>query len=237
MAPGLGYGADGQLLDNWDPDHDYGTEYARVYFRINCPLYMRGKISLSFDSEADHLTFDRDVEEVFTKLGWTVDHLPNNGVCMEVSKEGQSLYLHPQSFSGVVKKNEIKHIAEELRFNKTFKLEWVDVYDTVYDITDDEYKRMLLRKKEAARDMILNLAKTKRRNEFVSLYHVAEKVGNKVNVLRIGAKAGYLDKMTRDFVLGLVKELIEEGLIIPDGTNAIRSANKTELRKLKKTVA
>ena len=136
--PGLGYGADGMLTDNWDPDKDYGNEYVKVYFRINCPLYMRGKFSLSFDSTEDHLIFDRDVEEVFTKLGWKIDKLPNGGCCMEISKGLQSLYLHPQGFSGNLIKNEVKRTAEALRFNKTFNLEWVDLYETKYDISDEE---------------------------------------------------------------------------------------------------
>lgn len=36
---GYKYGADGKQLSNWNPDKDYGEEYAKVYFRIDTPIY------------------------------------------------------------------------------------------------------------------------------------------------------------------------------------------------------
>lgn len=236
--PGLGYGADGKLLDNWDPDKDYGNEYAKVYFRINCPLYMRGKYSCSFDCKEDHLIFDRDVEEVFTKLGWKVDKFPDGGCCMEISKGKQSLYLHPQSFSGCVQKNEVGKIAETLRSqNSSFKLEWVDVYENIYDVTDEEYKAMLLQKKEKAQELILEKAKTTRRSFFVNREDVEDRVSLKIRVNRVREKgAPVVDLITPEFVKGLVDGLIAEGLIIPCGDKLIRSANKTELKKIRKEV-
>ena len=236
--PGLGYGADGMLTDNWDPDKDYGNEYVKVYFRINCPLYMRGKFSLSFDSTEDHLIFDRDVEEVFTKLGWKIDKLPNGGCCMEISKGLQSLYLHPQGFSGNLIKNEVKRTAEALRFNKTFNLEWVDLYETKYDISDEECWERLLQKKDKIRELILTAARTSQRKFFVHEEDVIEKVSLVVREKRIYEKEHFVvDHITPRFVQGILEELIAEGLIIHVGDDLIRSANKTELKKVRKEKA
>ena len=238
--PGLGYGADGKLLDNWDPDRNYFTEYANVFFRINCPLYMRGASACSFDSEADHLSFCREVEKVFVNLGWKVEVLPNGGRCMEVSKGKQRLYLHPQTFSGCVWKNEVRKIAEALFSNETFSLEWVDIYETVYDLTDYEYEQNLLRKKEEARRLILAVAQTPQRKFFKDRKEVERAVSIKIRLFRVGDRNlshSLVDEITLAFSRKLVDELIGEGLIIQEGPGYIRSANKTEMRRVKKPVA
>ena len=234
--PGLGYGADGKLLDNWDPDKDYGMEYAHVYFRINCPLYMRGKYVCSFDCETDHLAFDRDIEKVFTNLGWKVEKLPNGGACMEIGKGKQGLYLHPQHFSGVVLKNEIKEIAEACRTNETFSLEWVDLYETAYDVSDEEFSAMLLQRKEEIRQTILEGAKTTRKYKFVHKYDLLLKAVNRIKMPRVVTRAMtapcFLDRVMRDFVEKTMDELIKEGLLIRNpAPDLVRTANKTELRQ------
>ena len=52
-------------------------------------------------------------------------------------------------------KNDIKEIAEALEKRESFYLRYVDLYETVYDITDQEYEEILTRKDEEIMTAIL----------------------------------------------------------------------------------
>lgn len=43
---GYKYGTDGKQLANWNADKDYGEEYAKVYFRIDTPIYQYHSITI-----------------------------------------------------------------------------------------------------------------------------------------------------------------------------------------------
>ena len=229
----------------WNPDGDYSDqEYAKVYFRINTPSYRSGNptggFTFVYDASGKLVSPDREawyqeINDLFRSLGWE-----EAGCYFVLGK--QHLYLHPDNVSGTVCKKDIKAIAEALNNNRTFSLRWVDVYEDVYDVTDEEYLSMLDGKKELAKAMILNAAKTSRRDHFQNASPVCEYVGRAIHFPRIGLTdgCGYVPgdrkELAYAFVQGLIDELIALGWLEEYANNTcvyIRTINKTEQKKAK----
>lgn len=229
------YGADHQLTNNWNPDKDYGNEYVNVYFRMETKGY--GYPSFSF-TEKDRKVFDSELEEVFTSLGWKCEEGACSGSCATWYKGKQHLYLHPQNFSGEVLKNEVKQIAEALEKRNTFCLRWVDLYETVYDMTDQEYEEILFAKDEDIKISLLENSKTTRKSKYYYAFDVARSLVNKFRLSRIGDNDGrnYVTGQTIKHILKVVQSLIEEGYLVSVVKNdilLIRTINKTEQKQRK----
>ena len=77
---GLGYeyGKDYSLTNNWNPNADYGNEYSNVYFRINTPSY--DIVNGGWESD-ERKTVSKEIDKLFTNLGWKCDKPGFNGVC------------------------------------------------------------------------------------------------------------------------------------------------------------
>lgn len=228
----------------WNPDGEYSDQdYSRVYFRIDTPSYRRvnptGGFAFIPDASGKLVSPDREawqteIRDLFLSLGW-------DGEYSDFHKEKQHLYLHPDSVSGTVRKKDIRAIAEALDGNRTFFVRWVDVYEDVYDITDEEYLSMLAGKKERAEAMILNAAKTSRRDYFHKAFDdVCVRVGRAIYSPRIGLTDGccYVPgerkELAYSFVQGVIEELIALGWLDKferDGNLYIRTLNKTEQKK------
>lgn len=240
------YGEDHKLTNNWDPDMDYGNEYARVYFRINTPSYDFNKGWI----KEDRATFNKNVFDVFTSLGWSCKEPRIQGRNATGVRIGRSatwvkgkahLYMHPQAFSGVVFKNEIKIIAEALEKGKAFSLRWVDLYDTVYDITDEEYEQYLSSRDGEIRKMLFAKCRTKKSN----IYHYASSVcvnlAEKFGLKRIINNSFDADKQTMEHIMNVIEAMAKENLLFmcdyhlnnSDVEKMVRTPNKTEQKKLK----
>lgn len=233
------YGADHQLTNNWNPDEDYGNEYVNVYFRMETKGY--GYTSFSF-TEDDRNAFDSEVTEVFASLGWKCEEKACGRSCATWYKGKQHLYLHPQDFSGGVLKNEVKQIAEALEKRNTFYLRWVDLYETVYDMTDQEYEEILSAKDEDIKKSLLENSKTTRTSKYYYAFDVARSLVNKFRLSRIGDNDGrnYGTGQTIKHILGVVQSLIEEGYLVSAVKNdilLIRTINKTEQKQRKLFIA
>ena len=126
----------GHLTNNWNPDLKYpDNEYATVYFRVNTPSYDSNN---GWNSNGEKAVVKSEINKLFRSLGWSVVASPHEAASATARNKKQGLYTHPMEFSGTVLKNNIKQIAEAIKNAKTFTLRWVDIYDTVYDITDKE---------------------------------------------------------------------------------------------------
>jgi hypothetical protein len=230
------YGDDHQLTNNWNPNSDYGNEYVNIYFRINAPKYYKGN-SLSFTKEENEY-FYNEVKSVLSPLGWSMKTNSEQWSCGYITKGKQTLYLHPQNFSGEVLKNEVKAIAETLETQETFNLRWVDLYETIYDITNEEYEEFLITKNNEIRKLLFEKCKTKRVNQYRYAYDVCRSVADAIKLRRVGLEDGRHGGggQTIDYILNIIKMMDEEGFLksyIDNGCTYIRSINKTEQKKLK----
>lgn len=227
------YGVDHQLTNNWNLDTDYGKEYVNVYFRMETKGY--GYPSFSF-TEEDRKAFDTELLEVFTSLGWKCKEKAYSGSCSTWIKGKQHLYLHPQDFSGEVLKNEVKKIAEALEKRNTFYLRWVDLYETVYDMTDLEYEEALLLKDEKIKNAILGKCKTTRTNKFYYVADVIRCFSDRFGIKQIGKEK--CSGVVMSHIGKMIETMIKEGYLVSvrDG-EMIRTINKTEQKQRKLVVA
>lgn len=233
------YGEDHKLTNNWNPDCDYGNEYVSVYFRIDAKGYDYPAFSFT---EEDRTAFNTELAKIFNSLGWECEEEAYSGSCATWRNGKSHLYLHPQNFSGEVLKKEVKTIAEALENNTTFKLRWVDLYETVYNITDEEYEEILSTKDEEIKKEVLEQCKTKRRTQFYYIDGVVRNLSNKFRLTRIGDNDGrnYGIGQTGKHIIKVIEALIEEGYIIVTQNNngtLIRTINKTEQKQRKLFVA
>ena len=231
---GIQYGADHKLTDNWNPDGEYGNEYCEGHFRIECPSYMQGKYPCNFDDDKDRVSFRKEVRTIMEDLGW---HFSNDYDC-EPTKEKSHLYIHPQDISGEMLKKEVRQLAEAFENNQTFYLRWVDIYDTVLDITDEEYNTYLETKKDEIIKIVLKNSVTKRTNKYFYIYNVAKIVADKIRLIRIGDNDGrnYGVGYTAKYIIEVIDGLIKDGYLVKAEQNNntyIRTINKTEQKQKK----
>lgn len=226
------YGVNCELTDNWNPNADYGKEYVNVYFHINTPLY---DCSYGFHSDEDSERWNTEASELIKSFGI----MDGSRYDIERSKEKQAyLYAHPQSISGVILKNDVKRIAEAISKMELSSICWVDLYETVYVISDDEYAEYLNGKKEEIRKVLFEESATTRTTKYYNIFDVARSLADKFRLNRLGINDGknYGSGQTIKYILNVANEMIEEGYLKffeRDGEKYIRSLNKTEQKKSK----
>lgn len=229
---GYDYGTDHTLTDNWNPDADYGNEYVKVYFNINTPTFncMNG----SFDNISDNERWREEASAVIESFG-IVESCGYRATTAY-------LYAHPQQISGVVLKNDVKRIAEAIDGMKFSSIRWVDIHETVYDISDTEYEEYLNSKRNEIRKVIFDKAATPRTNKYYLAFDIANDIaGNtRINILRLQDGASYGSGKAITYISKVIEEMIDEGYLISfvqDESLYVRSLNKTEQKKLKMRIA
>lgn len=233
------YGLDYTLTNNWNPDIDYMNEYSNVYFRLETSGYRYP--SFSFTKE-DREAFYTEVKSALEPLGWHMEDDCKLWGCSYVVNGKSSLYLHPQNFSGEVLKNDIKGIAEALYKHDTFYLERVDLYDTVYDISDSDYEKYLNSKDKEIRKALFENCVTTRTAKYYYAFDVCRSLAVRFRLRRIGLNDGrnYGTGQTIEHIQKIMDKMIAEGLLIgaeKNGNQFVRTPNKTEQKKMKIHVA
>lgn len=229
---GYEYGADGKLTDNWNPDGDYGNEYVSVYFRINTPSYHYNN---GFDTTANKESWCAEASALIKSFGI----LEDCGYTVEHSKDKRAyLYAHPQNISGVILKNDVKKIAEAISKMEYSSIRWVDLYETVYVISDEEYEEYLDSKQEEIRKALFEISATTRTTKYYIAFDVARHIADKIRLNRLGLNDGknHGGGQTIDYILKVADKMIEEGYLksfVAGDIKHIRSINKTEQKKLK----
>lgn len=226
------YGVDGKLTDNWNPDCDYGNEYVKVYFRIDTPSY---HYSNGFDTEENRNKWNTEASGLIKSFGI----LEDCGYEVEHSKDKQAyLYAHPQNISGVVLKNDVRKIAEAISNMELSSIRWVDLYETVYVISDSEYEEYLDGKQNEIRKALFENSSTTRTTKYYNAFDIAKHTAGLVRLNRLGLNDGknYGGGQTVNYILKVVDKMIEEGYLkyfVDGDIKYIRSLNKTEQKKMK----
>ena len=227
------YGADHTLTNNWNPDLDYGNEYVKVYFNIDTPTY---DYSNGWETE-EREAWDKESSELISSLG-----IMEGCGCDAEKKKCAYLYVHPQQISGVILKNDVKKVAEAISNMELSSIRWVDLHETVYDISDSEYEEYLNGKRDEIRKELFEKSATTRINKYYAAFDVARSIANIVRLNRLGLNDGrnYGSGQTVEHILKVADEMITEGYLKSferDGVKYIRSLNKTEQKKSKLKIA
>ena len=199
--------------------------YRRVYLSIRCygydPFSTRGTDLTAFKTESRRL---------FQDLGWTL-HEGGNGICDTVTKGCQNLYLHPQSFSGVLDEANIPLLREQLARAQSFQCYAADCYEEYLDMSDEEYRAILESKRDEITAFTLEQYRTKRSNLYI-MDDAAEHIAKHFEICRLCDK-NRENRIGRRFVSELIAQLLQEGrLVAADTTHGvgIRTATAKELR-------
>lgn len=227
------YGANFELTDNWNPNADYGNEYVNVYFRIDTPLY--DDCIYDFKSDEDSEKWHAETSELIKSFGVM------DGSIYDITRSKEKcayLYAHPQNISGVIRKNDVKRIAEAISNMELSSICWVDLYETVYVISDNEYEEYLNGKRDEIRKELFVKSATTRITKYYNAFDIARSLADKFRLNRLGINDGknYGGGQTIDYILNVADELIKEGYLKffeRGGEKYIRSINKTEQKKAK----
>lgn len=234
---GLGneYGADHMLTDNWNPDMNYGNEYVKVYFNIDTPTYDYNNSWGKEEREA----WRKEISNIIASFGIIED----SGFKVENGKEKCAyLHAHPQQISGVILKNDVKKVAEAINNMELSSIRWVDLRETVYVISDNEYQEYLNGRKEEIRKALFEKSATTRTNKYCAAFDVARHIAGMVRLNRLGLNDGknYGSGQTIEYILNVADEMIADGYLKyfeRDGVKYIRSLNKTEQKQSKLMIA
>lgn len=198
------------------------TTYKQVYFRINTPSYY-SRNGVGFQTPEAGERFHRLALNLFLTAGWQLEGKevrPGSGHCNRVHKDKQRLYLHPQSFSGIVDEGQIGDIESILRNNDVFVFTNTDVYDEIFDLSDEEYIGVLESKRAEIEKDLLTAFKTKRRNLFVtSCWSKIDNVLGKHRIKRLDYSGVYTsDDLDSEFINRLFRGLLENKKIVTADT-------------------
>ena len=225
------YGEDHTLTNNWNPDMDYGNEYISVCFDIDTPTYDFNNSWSKEDREAWRTEVINLIESfgIIEDSGWKVEHS---------DEKCAYLHAHPQQISGIILKNDVKKVAEAISNMKLSSIRWVDLYETVYVISDNEYQEYLDGRKDEIRKALFEKSATTRANKYCAAFDVARNIAGMVRLNRLGLNDGknYGSGQTIEYILSVADEMIAEGYLKyfeEDGFKYIRSLNKTEQKKSK----
>lgn len=193
------------------------------------------------DSSAFGFASDETRDEWYaaaSKVIASFDILEDSGYNVENSAEKRAyLYPHPQQISGVILKNDVRKVAEAIECMSLSSIRWVDLYDTVYVLSDEAYEKYLMFKDEALKKDMFDVCQTPRITRFYDAIEISRALAMKYRLKRLGINDGrnYGSGQTIDHIMRLMQKMSEDGLLVmtsPSGEETyVRSLNKTELKK------
>jgi len=144
---------------------DVAGKYSSTYFRINGNGYDgSGRNPWPEHVEA---AYTDEVVKILTAHGWDILEPIANHAAYTATKDRNTLYLHPQCFSGTCENAERERLFQSFRQAKTFACHNVDVYEEVFDMNDDELAVLLESKRDIIVAELIKALTTKRRNLYI----------------------------------------------------------------------
>ena len=202
--------------------------YRMVYFRIRTDGYASG-----WESESAKALFREESRRLFQELGWEL-HAGSNGSSDTVTKDRQDLYLHPDSFSGVMEEDSIQPLQEQLAAVRTrpFHCYAVDRYEEHMDMSDEEYRAALEERRDEITAFGLGQCRTTRANLYIT-DPVAPLIAERFEIRRLCDRGKHNEVGIR-FMTELVEGLLRQGRLRCAETthgSGIRTATAKELKE------
>lgn len=203
--------------------------YHHVYFRLNAG-YKWGE---GMSPDKTDKFFD-EITKLFLKSGWTVKEARYSGSCPTVALGKSYLYLHPMDASGPVDDDLRDQIAQILLCGTTFTLGDVDVYEEIFDVSDNDYYDYLDANAFEIMDQLKAGFTTKRKDQYILFPSaIIERVKEKYHIPRL--VGGFLGRSSSDvewkYVAKLFEDMVEHGefvVVEKDGRKYYRTKKKGE---------
>lgn len=199
--------------------------YRMVYFRTRTDGYASG-----WSSDTAKAAFREESRRLFQESGWTL-HEGRNAAGDTVTKDRQDLYLHPDSFSGVVEESNVQPLREQLAAARTFRCYAVDRYEEYMDMSDEEYRAALEAKRDEITAFVLEQCRTRRTNLYIT-DPVAIHIAKHFEIRRLCDRDRY-NGVGIQFMSELVERLLRQGQLRSAETThgrGIRTATAKELK-------
>lgn len=216
-------------IENWTDTGFSANEYAKVFFRIDCPTF--DCVSASFGSASAREDFYAEAKAVLRSF----DIDEGTGYIMRGEEyRMEHLHIHPQVISGVVAKNKIVAIAEAINRCKYAFCRSVDVYEDVSTMTNEQFAESLSGKLADIESDILSAFTTKRKNLYYGEYATScllERIADKYHVCRRQCES-VTDYTAKAFCADILELLVNQGKIVSADTKdgkSYRTAKKNEL--------
>lgn len=216
-----------------------GKTYVKVHFRIDTPSY-RHNGHPGFQSGEDSQLFSDRIHAALAKhAGFRV----SGKTCYAIRGDSpqERLYLHPDDLSGFVALESIPAVLQAIESAVGSTLRWVDVYERLEVLDDQEIERRLTYYEPQIVERLLATARTQRKNRFVSLSpHHAMSIASRLPGLHFVAGNGSfeaLHSVAESYLDGLISRLVEQGLLVrvaQDGRVYHRTALKGEIKAIKR---
>lgn len=206
------------------------SNYKKVYFRINTVTCHDPKHGVDFEDQQKFELFHTTIKNIFLNDGWEVKKRKYASDCTTVIKDKQELYLHPQEITGVVAEDNISYIENLLSNNEVFSFRKTDIYEDVFDITDEQYLIILQSKKKEIESDILEVYKTKRSNLYIISDSSLRKVIDKYRIKRLSHYVGVYSSNNIEwkFIEDIFDSLVDKQKII-----TAKTKNGTGYRTIK----
>ena len=207
----------------------FGTSYHNVYFRLNAG-YKWGE---GMERDKTEKFFD-EITKLFLDDGWTVKEGRYSGSCPTVQNRNSYLYLHPMEATGPVEDSLREKVMTILHKGNTFTLRDIDVYEEVFDVSNNDYYDYLDANAFEIMDNLKLGFTTKRKDQYISCPGaVVEKVKEKYHISRLGN--ALIGRSSSDiewtYVAKLFDEMVEHGDFVvaeKDGRKYYRTKKKGE---------
>lgn len=208
------YGPDHALTDNWNPDREFtDDQYIKVHFRIDAKDY---DFQHGFNNAIDRELFYQEMKAILSRFSV----LEGTDYDAKKTSSIEHLYIHPQDISGTIKQKNVKAIAEAIDGCSMCSCRWVDLYEEVYDMTEESFLCHLKEQKQAIKADLAALYATKRSNLYIvpSMFNGPEtKLVKKYHIFR-KAFQGYDDGPLYSFLCNIREEMVLEGLLVKGET-------------------
>lgn len=205
------------------------TIYHHTFFRLNSG-YKWGE---GLAPDKTERFFD-EITKMFLDAGWTLKEARHSASCPTVQYGKSCLYLHPMEASGPVEDGLRDQIKVILSKGSTFTPSGVDIYEEIFDVSDNDYYDYLDANTFEIMDKLKEGFTTKRKDQYISCPGaVVERVKEKYHIPRLGGmltgRSG--SDIEWKFVSDLFNDMVAHGEFVVaeiDGRKYFRTKKKGE---------
>lgn len=208
--------------------------YYNTYFRIEAG-YRWGE---GMSKEATMRFFD-ELKSLFTTAGWTAEESRIDSGCLTIYKGGNHLYCHPMELVGPCESSLRSDVTEILSHAKTCVLRTIDIYNQVYDVSDEQYRTALeAARKDIEQDLMTAFSTNRRDIYHHGYYSGVDNVAEHYRVPTLDRSTGVIcsDDVHIRYITDVFQDLVEQGKILykesKQGRKMFRAATGPELLEL-----
>ena len=214
------------ILSNYPEDFLVGDFIYRTHIRLNTPIYRWDSGRPGFKDTLDCEKWENYIRNVIEGCGLKVDDSKHDA-------QVRAVYPHPDALSGELSAEEITLLVEGLQSQKGLSSAYrIDIYHEIEIMASEELIKRIRSQGAALRANILDAHHTNR----VWKFRFRDNQRYLAGLIGVTVSNAELMNAVKNEIDGMIAEMLDIGIMIrhPDDGNAMRSANKTEQRALRR---